>query len=75
MVIRNAEGMVNCRIVEFHLDHVCVVVVMATDHAHHVVCEEVMGERVRGGGWEEGRLIHFHCLLTEYVPSYSRRGH
>jgi hypothetical protein len=67
--------MVDTAVVKLHLYHCSVVVSMATDHAHHVVCEEVMGERVRGGGWEEGRLIHFHCLLTEYVPSYSRRGH
>ena len=48
-----------------NLNHGCVVVAMAMDHAHHVVCEEVMCEGVRGGGWEEGRLVHFQQLVTE----------
>ena len=38
---------------------------MATDHANHVVSEEVMWEGVRGGGGEEGRLVHLNKLLTE----------
>lgn len=57
-----------------YLNHGGVVVGMATDHAHHVVCEEVMGEGVRGGGGEEGRLIHLHQLLIEHSTSYSGRS-
>ena len=34
-----------------YLDHGCVVITMAKDHTHHLICEEVMREGVRGGGW------------------------
>ena len=48
---------------------------MATDHAHHVVCEEVMSEGVRGGGGEERRLIHLHNTFAEYGTSFSGWSH
>ena len=58
-----------------YLNHCSVIVTMATDHTHHVVGEEVMGEGVRGGGGEEGRLVHFHRLLAEHGASYSGRSY
>ena len=48
-----------------HLYHGGVFIVMSPDHAHQVVGEEVMGEGVRGGRGEEGRLVNLHQPLAE----------